>query len=107
MDLLSSQVHVPYSDFLRKVDKDQVKNLEVDGNYHSYRLKNERAELRRMAANVQGRQRQKFLALEKVKRINYVTVRPANMPTPYDTLLRNNVQVCVTLFPSQSFSWRR
>ena len=93
VDMETIVVHVPYSDFMRKVEKDQVVNLQVDGNYHTYRLKNERAELRRMASAVEAQgSKTKLLSFEKIKRINYVTVRPQNMNTPYDTLMRNNVQ---------------
>ena len=93
VDMETIVVHVPYSDFMRKVEKDQVMNLQVDGNYHTYRLKNERAELRRMASAVEAQgSKTKLLSFEKIKRINYVTVRPQNMNTPYDTLMRNNVQ---------------
>jgi len=92
VDMETIVVHVPYSDFMKKVERDLVKDLEVDGVHHTYSLRNKAstAEFRRVAASL-GRQN-KFVSLDKVKRINYVTIRPANMPTPYDTLLRNNVQ---------------
>ncbi|QDZ17880.1 ATP-dependent metallopeptidase [Chloropicon primus] len=90
VDMETIVVNVPYSDFMRRVERDQVKSLEVDGNFHTYRIKDEGAELRRMAANYGGKQ--KVLSLEKIKRINYQTVRPANMQTPYETLLKNDVR---------------
>jgi len=91
VDMETIVVHVPYSDFMRKVASDQVKSLEVDGVYHTYALRQKASssEFRRLATSVG---KQKLLAMDKVKRINYVTIRPANMPTPYETLLKNNVQ---------------
>jgi cell division protease FtsH len=93
VDMETVVVQVPYSDFMRKVERDQVQDLEIDGVYHKYSLRNKAssAEFRRLASSL-GRQKQKFVSLDKIKQINYVTIRPANMPTPYDTLLKNNVQ---------------
>ena len=96
VDMETVIVHVPYSEFLRKVERDQVKSLEVDGVHHTYSLRNERREIDRMVASVAQRRparSSKFSpSLDKVKRLSYVTIRPANMPTPYETLLRNHVE---------------
>ncbi|KAI3426962.1 hypothetical protein D9Q98_006906 [Chlorella vulgaris] len=80
MDTLS--VQVPFSDFVNQVKKNEVNRVIVDSSANNlvYSLRPSSATLKKIPKSLD---RQKLA---------FHTTRPSDYPTPYDLLLRNNVQ---------------
>lgn len=90
-------VSVPYSEFLSKINGNQVQKVEVDGVHIMFKLKNEgvsgvvEGEMRGSESNLQDSE----LLLRSVaptKRIVYTTTRPVDIKTPYEKMLDNHVE---------------
>ncbi|KAH1115122.1 hypothetical protein J1N35_008500 [Gossypium stocksii] len=84
-------VSVPYSEFLNKINSNQVQKVEVDGVHVMFKLKNE--------GSVQESEIGKFQESESLlrsvaptKRIVYTTTRPSDIKTPYEKMLENDVE---------------
>nr|KJB19912.1 hypothetical protein B456_003G124400 [Gossypium raimondii] len=84
-------VSVPYSEFLNKINSNQVQKVEVDGVHIMFKLKNE--------GSVQESEIGKFQESESLlrsmaptKRIVYTTTRPSDIKTPYEKMLENDVE---------------
>jgi cell division protease FtsH len=90
-------VSVPYSDFLSKINSDQVLKVEVDGVHIMFKLKSD-LESGEVASSGSGSilQQQEAEALVKsvapTKRIVYTTTRPSDIRTPYEKMLENEVE---------------
>lgn len=87
-------ISVPFSDFMSKINGDQVQKVEVDGVHIMFRLRSETGFAEADPSAV-GRS-QEAEALIKVvaptKRIVYTTTRPADIKTPYEKMLENQVE---------------
>uniref|UniRef100_A0A061R7E6 Cell division protease FtsH n=1 Tax=Tetraselmis sp. GSL018 TaxID=582737 RepID=A0A061R7E6_9CHLO len=75
-------VMVPFSEFMQQAKSNHVATVTVDGVSLSYTLR---------PNSPRGKTIELPEGAENLK-ITYSTVRPADLMTPYDTLLRNNVQ---------------
>ncbi|XVE59382.1 hypothetical protein DITRI_Ditri05aG0042100 [Diplodiscus trichospermus] len=89
-------VSVPYSEFLSKINSNQVQKAEVDGVHIMFKLKNEGSVLESEAGGVSNSKFQESeLLLRSVaptKRIVYTTTRPSDIKTPYEKMLENDVE---------------
>ncbi|XP_022729442.1 ATP-dependent zinc metalloprotease FTSH 9, chloroplastic-like isoform X3 [Durio zibethinus] len=89
-------VSVPYSDFLSKINGNQVQKVEVDGVHIMFKLKNEGSV---QESEIGGVSNSKFQESESLlrsvaptKRIVYTTTRPSDIKTPYEKMLENDVE---------------
>lgn len=71
---------VPFSEFVVRAKRNQVRSVSIDGNQLTYWLRSNNAVARDLPAGA-----------DKM-RISFQTVRPLDFPTPYETLVKNNVQ---------------
>jgi len=78
-------VQVPFSEFMRRLERDHVQDVEIDGPYHTFSLRPRAPTSQNVIKAAGGK-------TSKPKRISYMTTRPSDMPTPYETMVRNNVQ---------------
>ncbi|CAK9266041.1 unnamed protein product [Sphagnum jensenii] len=81
----TAYVSVPFSEFLNRINRNDVENVEVDGVHFTFslRLKARQAELSKDA---------KFTrSSTPAKRICYTTTRPSDMSTPYQKMIENGV----------------
>ncbi|GAB4824502.1 ATP-dependent zinc metalloprotease FTSH 9, chloroplastic [Ancistrocladus abbreviatus] len=95
-------VSVPYSEFLSKINGNQVQKVEVDGVHIMFRLKNEgfgnngeSEVVGRSSSSVSKFQDSDSSFLRSVaptKRIVYTTTRPTDIKTPYEKMLENDVE---------------
>lgn len=96
-------VSVPYSEFLSKINSNQVQKVEVDGVHIMFKLKNEVMSSSVVESNevVNGNgngysKLQDSEALLKsvtpTKKIVYTTTRPSDIKTPYEKMLENDVE---------------
>ncbi|CAM8975480.1 unnamed protein product [Rhodiola kirilowii] len=88
-------VSVPYSDFLSKINNNQVHKVEVDGVHIMFKLKSEAgvsaSEGRETASKLQGSD-MVIKSVAPSKRIIYTTTRPIDIKTPYEKMLENDVE---------------
>ncbi|KAK1265624.1 hypothetical protein QJS04_geneDACA011432 [Acorus gramineus] len=90
----TAYVSVPFSDFLSKINNDQVQKVEVDGVHILFRLRSEAAgaaeaeEVGAISAETEAVVRGAGAA----KRVVYTTTRPGDIKTPYDKMLENDVE---------------
>lgn len=91
----TTHVSVPYSDFLSKINNNQVQKVEVDGVHIMFRLKSQPE----MGANVENEAARRVQETEALirsvsptKRIVYTTTRPSDIRTPYEKMLENEVE---------------
>ncbi|XVE79453.1 hypothetical protein DITRI_Ditri14bG0060000 [Diplodiscus trichospermus] len=89
-------VSVPYSEFLSKINSNQVQKVEVDGVHIMFKLKNEGTD---QDSEIGGVSNNKFQESESLlrsvaptKRIVYTTTRPSDIKTPYEKMLENDVE---------------
>ncbi|XWS28722.1 hypothetical protein CRYUN_Cryun25bG0095600 [Craigia yunnanensis] len=89
-------VSVPYSEFLSKINSNQVQKVEVDGVHTMFKLKNEGTV---QESEIGGVSNSKFQESESLlrsvaptKRIVYTTTRPSDIKTPYEKMLENDVE---------------
>ncbi|GAB2274450.1 ATP-dependent zinc metalloprotease FTSH 9, chloroplastic [Dionaea muscipula] len=90
-------VRVPYSEFLSKINGDQVDKVEVDGVHVMFRLKNERfgnieSELGSLSSKLQDSDLSLLRSAAPTKTIVYRTTRPIDIKTPYEKMLENDVE---------------
>ncbi|KAI4373412.1 hypothetical protein MLD38_011539 [Melastoma candidum] len=88
-------VSVPYSEFLSRINSDQVRKVEVDGVHIMFKLKNDVVSGEADRGSVNSKLMEPDLAISSVgvtKRIVYTTTRPSDIKTPYDKMLENNVE---------------
>lgn len=90
-------VNVPYSDFLSKINSNQVQKVEVDGVHILFKLKSETGS-QEGEVNT-GNSVSKFQESESLirsvaptKRVIYTTTRPTDIKTPYEKMLENEVE---------------
>ncbi|XP_042428524.1 ATP-dependent zinc metalloprotease FTSH 7, chloroplastic-like [Zingiber officinale] len=90
----TTYVSVPFSDFMSKINNDQVQKVEVDGVHILFRLRQDSAS---MEADVGGENRAQdaealIRSMAPTKKIVYTTTRPADIKTPYEKMLENQVE---------------
>lgn len=90
-------ISVPYSEFLSKVNGNQVQKAEVDGVHIMFKLKNEGQESGSGGGEVVSSKFQDSESLLRsvgptTKRIVYTTTRPGDIKTPYEKMLENKVE---------------
>lgn len=90
-------VSVPYSDFLSKVNSNQVQKVEVDGVHIMFKLKG--SEVAAGNAVVESELSSKMQESESLlrsvsptKRVVYTTTRPTDIKTPYEKMVENDVE---------------
>ncbi|XP_030464441.2 ATP-dependent zinc metalloprotease FTSH 9, chloroplastic isoform X1 [Syzygium oleosum] len=87
-------VSVPYSEFLSKINTDQVKKVEVDGVHILFKLKSEASSGESEVGSVSRLQESESLirSVAPTRRIIYTTTRPTDIKTPYEKMLENQVE---------------
>ncbi|KAK9124426.1 hypothetical protein Sjap_014028 [Stephania japonica] len=90
-------VSVPYSDFLSKINGNQVQKVEVDGVHIMFRLKSEAgivdSEVAVADSAIRAQEGEALMrSVAPMKRIVYTTTRPADIKTPYEKMLENDVE---------------
>ncbi|XP_020699630.1 ATP-dependent zinc metalloprotease FTSH 9, chloroplastic [Dendrobium catenatum] len=87
-------ISVPFSDFMSKINNDQVQKVEVDGVHIMFRLRSETgiAEADQSAVIRSQEAEALIKAVTPTKRIVYTTTRPADIKTPYEKMLENQVE---------------
>lgn len=97
----TTYVSVPFSDFLSKINNDEVQKVEVDGVHIVFRLRSEAAAAAAAASAESevgggGSRAQEAEALIRgvtpTKRVVYRTTRPGDIKTPYEKMLENHVE---------------
>lgn len=78
--LSSCTTQVPFSEFVVRAKRNQVRAVSIDGNQLTYWLRSTNAVARELPPGA-----------DKM-RLSFQTVRPLDFPTPYDTLVKNHVQ---------------
>lgn len=87
-------VSVPYSEFLSRINSNQVHKVEVDGVHIMFKLKNEGSNQEIEVGSSQKFQESESLlkSMTPTKRIVYTTTRPTDIKTPYEKMLDNQVE---------------
>ncbi|KAK1589097.1 hypothetical protein Q3G72_030486 [Acer saccharum] len=87
-------VSVPYSEFLSRINSNQVHKVEVDGVHIMFKLKNEGSSQEIEVGSSQKFQESESLlkSMTPTKRIVYTTTRPTDIKTPYEKMLDNQVE---------------
>ncbi|KAJ0084090.1 hypothetical protein Patl1_31146 [Pistacia atlantica] len=87
-------ISVPYSDFLSKINGNQVQKVEVDGVHIMFKLKNEGGIQESEVMTSQKFQDSESLLknMAPSKRIVYTTTRPTDIKTPYEKMVDNQVE---------------
>lgn len=90
----TTYVSVPFSDFLSKINNDQVQKVEVDGTHIRFRLKQDTSGVEsKTDAVVRSEEAQVLIkGATPTKRIVYTTTRPGDIKTPYEKMVENNVE---------------
>lgn len=86
-------VSVPYSEFLSKVNSNQVQKVEVDGVHIMFKLKG--SEVGSVDTEVSSKLQESETLIRSVsptKRVVYTTTRPTDIKTPYKQMLDNDVE---------------
>ncbi|CAH2069483.1 unnamed protein product [Thlaspi arvense] len=86
---------VPYSDFLSKVNNNEVQKVEVDGVHVLFKLKDDgnRQESETGSSSKLPESSESLLrSATPTKRVVYSTTRPRDIKTPYEKMLVNNVE---------------
>lgn len=93
---LTKYESVPYSEFLSRVNGNQVRKVEVDGVHVKFRLKSGVGKVDDGEVLGSGNGLQESESLVKgvapTKRIVFTTTRPSDIRTPYEKLLENEVE---------------
>ncbi|CAK9212408.1 unnamed protein product, partial [Sphagnum troendelagicum] len=90
----TAYVSVPFSEFLNRINRNDVENVEVDGVHFTFslRLKARQAELSKDAKVTDVLALAQFTrSSTPAKRICYTTTRPSDMSTPYQKMIENGV----------------
>ncbi|KAG0484154.1 hypothetical protein HPP92_012238 [Vanilla planifolia] len=87
-------ISVPFSEFLSKINNDQVQKVEVDGVHIMFRLRSELENFEAEQITMSRFQDTEALikGMPPTKRIVYTTTRPTDIKTPYEKMLENNVE---------------
>lgn len=90
-------VSVPYSEFLSKINNNQVQKVEVDGVHITFKLKSTEVAGGNVGVEneVHGKFQESDLFLKSIsptKRVVYTTIRPTDIKTPYEKMLENDVE---------------
>ncbi|GAV74470.1 AAA domain-containing protein/Peptidase_M41 domain-containing protein/FtsH_ext domain-containing protein [Cephalotus follicularis] len=93
-------ISVPYSDFLSKINGNQVRKVEVDGVHIMFKLKSELVNSGESGEVYSSSSSSRFQESESLlrsmaptmKRIVYTTTRPSDIKTPYEKMLENDVE---------------
>ncbi|KAF5203919.1 Atp-dependent zinc metalloprotease ftsh [Thalictrum thalictroides] len=87
-------VSVPYSDFLTKINNNQVQKVEVDGVHIMFKLKSEPAIIEHEADGLIRSQETEALvrSITPTKRIIFTTTRPSDLKAPYEKMVENDVE---------------
>lgn len=88
-------VSVPYSDFLSKINGNQVQKVEVDGVHIMFKLKSDLGSVHDGEFGGGSRLQESESLIKSVaptKRIVYTTTRPSDIKTPYEKMLENEVE---------------
>lgn len=88
-------VSVPYSDFVSKINGNQVQKVEVDGVHIMFKLKRDSGSAESGAVEVNSKFQDSDSLLKTVtptKRVVYTTTRPVDIKTPYEKMLENDVE---------------
>ncbi|ESR38263.1 hypothetical protein CICLE_v10027831mg [Citrus x clementina] len=86
-------VSVPYSDFLSKINSNQVAKVEVDGVHIMFKLKNDGSIQESEVITNKFQESESLLkSVTPTKRIVYTTTRPSDIKTPYEKMLENQVE---------------
>ncbi|PSR86156.1 ATP-dependent zinc metalloprotease FTSH 9 like [Actinidia chinensis var. chinensis] len=89
-------VSVPYSDFLGKINSNQVQKVEVDGVHIMFKLKSESGSVESEGGSSSNSKLQDsesvLLSVAPTKRIVYTTTRPSDIKAPYEKMLENDVE---------------
>ncbi|KAK7305361.1 hypothetical protein VNO77_43266 [Canavalia gladiata] len=92
-------VSVPYSEFLSRINSNQVQKVEVDGVHIMFKLKagvgtNHDGEAVAGSSSISRLQESDSLvkSVAPTKRIVYTTTRPSDIRTPYEKMLENEVE---------------
>ncbi|KAL5128979.1 ATP-dependent zinc metalloprotease FTSH 9, chloroplastic [Glycine soja] len=89
----TSFVSVPYSEFLSKINGDQVQKVEVDGVHIMFKLKSD-VEASEVASSAATPSESESLvkSVAPTKKIVYTTTRPSDIRTPYGKMMENEVE---------------
>ncbi|CAM6015877.1 unnamed protein product [Sphagnum balticum] len=90
----TAYVSVPFSEFLNRINRNDVENVEVDGVHFTFSLrpKARQAELSKDAKVTDVLALAQFTrSSTPAKRICYTTTRPSDMSTPYQKMIENGV----------------
>ncbi|GMG98313.1 hypothetical protein Nepgr_000153 [Nepenthes gracilis] len=88
-------VSVPYSEFLSKINNNQVQKVEVDGVHIMFKLKSDTYNTLESEVGTVSKFQDSESLLRSVtptKRIVYTTTRPTDIKTPYEKMLENDVE---------------
>lgn len=89
-------VSVPYSEFLSRINGNQVQKVEVDGVHIMFKLKGEESVEGEVAStNVNSNLQESeslIRSISPTKRIVYATTRPSDIKAPYDKMVENSVE---------------
>ncbi|PKI66461.1 hypothetical protein CRG98_013117, partial [Punica granatum] len=88
-------ISVPYSDFLSKINSNQVKKVEVDGVHIMFKLKSKPGKGVSQAGSPSSPLQDSeslMRSVSRTKRIIYTTTRPNDIKTPYEKMLENQVE---------------
>ncbi|EOA14470.1 hypothetical protein CARUB_v10027679mg [Capsella rubella] len=87
---------VPYSDFLSKVNNNEVQKVEVDGVHVLFKLKDDgnlqELETSSSSSKLSESSETVLRSVAPTKRVVYSTTRPRDIKTPYEKMLENNVE---------------
>ncbi|KAL5710424.1 ATP-dependent zinc metalloprotease FTSH 9 [Ranunculus cassubicifolius] len=85
-------VSVPYSDFLSKINGNQVQKVEVDGVHILFKLKAEAGGVEQHEVDSLSPETEALVrAVVPTKRIVYTTTRPSDIKAPYEKMVENDV----------------
>jgi len=87
----TSFVSVPYSDFLSKINGDQVQKVEVDGVHIMFKLKSD-VDGSEVTAATPLESESLVKSVAPTKKIVYTTTRPSDIRTPYEKMMENEVE---------------
>ncbi|KAF3335681.1 ATP-dependent zinc metalloprotease FTSH 7 [Carex littledalei] len=89
-------ISVPYSEFLSKINNNQVQKVEVDGVHIMFKLKSDQSGFGSQSTSESTRPSQEMeeaiRTVAPTKRILYTTTRPVDIKTPYEKMLDNRVE---------------
>lgn len=91
-------VSVPYSEFLSKINSNQVQKVEVDGVHIMFKLKSEASSQEgevnsgAMAGSKLQESESLIRSVAPTKRVIYTTTRPTDIKAPYEKMLENEVE---------------